>query len=140
MQPKNVIERKKSFFNFLLLFVLSTAVIVLLSFFSTRVPLTHNELLQKEVEVSDHEKEFSKHFMSQMTGVMSMLDTIDTKVINADLLDGQISTGITKLSGMVENDSVYNKDLYRSIVLNLSDLQRAKQQLRKETAAGTDIN
>jgi cytochrome c biogenesis factor len=141
MKPKNTNERKKTFFNFLLLFALSTAIIVLLAFSSTLVPLKHNAMLQKQVEVSDHEKEFSKNFMTQMTGVMSMLDTVNTKAAtNADLLDGQISTSITKLSVMVDLDSVYNKDLYRSIVLSLNDLQRAKKQLRKSTESDTDIN
>lgn len=141
MQPKNIKERKKTFTSFMLLFLLSTVIIVLLAFSSTRVPLKVNSLLQKQVEVSDHEREFSINFMSQMTSVTSLLDTVNsTAVSTADLIDGQISTGITKLSVMVDMDSVQNKDLYRSVVLSLSDLQRAKKQLRKTTEADTDIN
>ncbi len=141
MQPKNIKERKKTFTSVMLLFLLSTVIIVLLAFSSTRVPLKVNSLLQKQVEVSDHEREFSINFMSQMTSVTSLLDTVNsTAVSTADLIDGQISTGITKLSVMVDMDSVQNKDLYRSVVLSLSDLQRAKKQLRKTTEADTDIN
>jgi hypothetical protein len=139
MQPKNIAERKRTFLNFLLLFFVSTVIIVLLAFSSTRVPLKQNSILQKQVEVADHEREFSKNFMNQMTGVMALLDTINT-IPNADLLDGQIATGISKLSVMVDMDSVYNKDFYRSIAQTLGDLQRAKKQLRKDTEAGTDIN
>lgn len=141
MQPKNSGERKKGFISFLLLFLLSTAIIVLLAFSSTQVPLKHNAMLQKQIAVSDHEKEFSKNFMQQMTGVVSLLDTINTVgVANPDLIDGQISTAVTKLSVTAEIDSVYNKDFYRAVALLLGDLQRAKKQLRKNTGTGTDID
>jgi Type VI secretion system, TssO len=141
MEPKNKTERKKAFYSFLLLFFVSTAIIILLAFSSTRVPVKVNSLLQKQVEVSDHEREFSINFLSQMTGIVSLLDTINTTASsNADLIDGQISMGIQKLTILIDMDSVQNKDLYRSVVLNLSDLQRAKKQLRKSTEGDTDIN
>lgn len=141
MEPKNKTERKKTFYSFLLLFFLSTAIIVLLAFSSTRVPVKVNSLLQKQVEVSDHEREFSINFLSQMTGIVSLLDTINaTTSSNADLIDGQISMGVQKLTILIDMDSVQNKELYRSVVLNLSDLQRAKKQLRKSTEGSSDIN
>src|ERR1043165_3511581 len=119
MKPKNATERRKAFLNFLLLFALSTAVIVVLAFSSTRVPLKHNALLQKQVEASDHDAEFSRNFTSQMTAIISMLDTINTKTTtDPDMIDGKISTNITKLSVMIDIDSIRNKDLYRNIVLN----------------------
>lgn len=141
MQPKNSGERKKGFISFLLLFLLSTAIIVLLAFSSTQVPLKHNTMLQKQIEVSDHEKEFSKNFMQKMTGVVSLLDTINTVgVSNPDLIDGQISTAVGKLSGTAESDSVYNKEFYVAVTQLLVDLQRAKRQLRMNAGAGTDID
>ena len=141
MEPKNSAARKKTFLSFLLLFVLSTAIIVVLAFSSTRVPIKDNDILKKQVAALDHEREFSKNFMAQMTAIASLLDSINTTAISsADLIDGEISTGITKLNVMVDLDSVQNKDLYRSVVLNISDLQRAKKQLRKATEADTDIN
>lgn len=141
MQPKNTVARKKTFFSFLLLFALSTVIIVLLAFSSTLVPIKDNAILKKQVGVLDHEREFSKNFMSEMTKVVLLLDTINsTSITTADLIDGDISTGVTKLNIMVDADSVQNKDLYRSIVLNIVDLQRAKKYLRKCTEADTDIN
>lgn len=138
MEPKNKVERQKTFYSFLLLFFLSTAIIVLLAFSSTRVPVKVNSLLQKQVDVSNHEREFSINFLSQMTSIVTLLDTINST--NADLIDGQISTGIQKLTILTDMDSVQNKELYRSVALNLSDLQRAKRQLRKSTEGDTDIN
>lgn len=141
MEPKNKVERKKTFYSFLLLFFLSTAIIVLLAFSSTRVPVKVNSLLQKQVEASDHEREFSINFLSQMTTIVSLLDTVNaTSSNNADLIDGQISIGVQKLSILTDMDSVQNKELYRIVLQNLSDLQRAKKQLRKSTEGSSDIN
>ena len=141
MEPKNKTERKKTFYSFLLLFLLSTAIIVLLAFSSTRVPVKVNSLLQKQVEASDHEREFSINFLSQMTTIVSLLDTVNaTSSNNADLIDGQISIGVQKLSILTDMDSVQNKELYRIVLQNLSDLQHAKKQLRKSTEGSSDIN
>jgi Type VI secretion system, TssO len=141
MEPKNKAERKKTFYSFLLLFFVSTVIIVLLAFSSTRVPVKVNSLLQKQVEVSDHEREFSINFLSQMTSIVALLDTINaTASNNADLIDGQISMGVQKMTIMIDMDSVQNKELYRSVVLNLSDLQRAKKQLRRSTEGDGDLN
>jgi hypothetical protein len=105
------------------------------------VPVKVNSLLQKQVEVSDHEREFSINFLSQMTSIVSLLDTVNaTASTNADQIDGQISMGIQKLTIMIEMDSVQNKELYSSVLINLSDLQRAKKQLRKSTEGSGDIN
>ena len=142
MEPKNKTERKKTFYSFLLLFFLSTVIIVLLAFSSTRVPIKVNSLLQKQVEVSDHEREFSINFLSQMTNIVNLLDSINATSSNsADLIDGQISIGVQKLSIVTDMDSVIqNKELYRSVIINLNDLQRAKKQLRKSTEGSGDIN
>lgn len=141
MEPKNKVERKKTFYSFLLLFFLSTAIIVGLAFSSTRVPIKVNSLLQKQVEASDHEREFSINFLSQMTNIAILLDTINATSSNsADVIDGKISMGVQKLTILIDMDSVQNKELYRSVLQNLSDLQLAKKQLRKSTEGGSDIN
>jgi hypothetical protein len=141
MEPKNKTERKKTFYSFLLLFLLSTAIIVLLAFSSTRVPVKVNSLLQKQVEVSDHEREFSINFLSQMTSIVTLLDTVNaTTSSNAEVIDEKISMGLGKLTNIIETDSVQSKELFRFVVQNLSDLQRAKKQLRKSTEGSSDIN
>jgi hypothetical protein len=138
--PKNKVERRKAFFSFLLLFALSTAIIVLLAFSSTRVPVKQNSILQKQVSVLDREREFSNNFTSQMAGVVKLLDTINSKATDPNVLDAQISSDLPKLSVMITTDSVYNKDLYIRVVYALTQLQNVKRELRMNTAIGGDIN
>ncbi len=54
------------------------------------------------------------------------------------MLDGIVSENIKKLNVMVDADSVYNKAMYKNVVLTLADLSAAKKQLRE--LAGKDVN
>ncbi|MCW3092346.1 MAG: hypothetical protein JWP81_3415 [Ferruginibacter sp.] len=140
MQPNNTPERKKAFINFLLLFCVSAAIVILLAFSSVQVPLKQNSQLRAQTESADKEREFSQKFMGQMNEIINMLDSINTKATKPEILDGQITESISKLNLAVNADSMYNKDLYRNVVLNLADLQTARKTLRGLTASSTDIN
>lgn len=138
MQPLNANDRKKSFINFLLLFLLCIAIITVTIFFSIQVPFKQNDQLLKEMRSVTKEREFSISFMTQMTEIAGMLDTINTKAQKPDLLDGRISDNIKKLNLKIDADSVENQVMYRNIVFVLSDIQTAKKQLREIT--GKDLN
>lgn len=138
MEPINRADRKKTFRNFLLLFILSIAIITTTIFFSIQVPFKQNDQLLTEMRIGAKDQEFSESFMNEMSGIAGMLDTINTKAQKPDLLDGQITENIKKLNVKVDADSAYHKNMYRSMVFVLSDLQTAKKQLRDKT--GTDAN
>jgi hypothetical protein len=139
MKPKNIAERRKAFWNFLWLFLLSTVIIAGLSFFSTRAPVRENAVLQKQVNIMDREHEFSNTFTMQMRGIMSMMDSLN-KGMDASQWDAQMSTAITTLTVKTNIDSVYNKDMYLNITRIMSELQRARKQLKKEGDIGNDNN
>jgi Type VI secretion system, TssO len=138
MEPLNKTDRKKAFTNFFLLFLLCIAIIATTIFFSIQVPFKQNERLLMEMRTHVKEREFSTDFMTQMSGIAGMLDTINTKALKPDLLDGRITEGIKKLNLKIDADSTNNKPLFRSVVFVLSDIQTAKKQLREIT--GKDIN
>ena len=138
MEPINRTDRKKTFLNFLLLFIVSIAIITTTIFFSIQVPLKQNDQLLKEMRTVTKDEEFSESFMTDMSSIAGMLDTINTKAQKPELLDGQITEGVKKLNGKVEADSAFHKNMYRSMVFILSDLQTAKKQLRDLT--GKDAN
>lgn len=138
MQPLNKNERRKAFWNFLLLFLVSITLITTTIFFSINVPFKQNDRLLKEMRSYVKEREFSTEFMTQMSEVAGMLDTINTKATKPDLLDGRITESIKKLNFKIDIDSATDKTLYRSVVFVLSDIQTAKKQLREIT--GKDLN
>ena len=138
MQPINKAERKKTFINFLLLFVLCTAIITTTIFFSIDVPFKQNDRLITEMRSYVKEREFSTTFMTEMSAIAGMLDTVNTKASKPDLLDGRITESIKRLNLKIDADSASDKSLYRGVVFILSDLQTAKKQLREIT--GKDVN
>jgi Type VI secretion system, TssO len=138
MQPINKTIRKKTFINFLLLFLLCIAIITTTIFFSFQAPLKQNDQLLKEMRSYVKDKEFSRAFMSEMSNIAGMLDTINTKAAKPDLLDGNITEGIKKLNAKIDEESTTDKEFYNSMVFLLSDIQSAKKQLRDNT--GKDLN
>ena len=138
MDPLNKADRKKAFTNFFLLFLLCLVIITTTIFFSLQVPFKQNDRLLKEMRTYVKEREFSTDFMTQMSEIAGMLDTINTKATKPDLLDGRITENIKKLNLKIDADSASDKTLYRSVVFVLSDIQTAKKQLRDITSK--DLN
>lgn len=138
MQPLNKTIRKKTFSNFLLLFLVCIAIIITTIFFSFQAPLKQNDLLLKESRSYVKDREFSRSFMAEMSNVAGMLDTINTKATKPDLLDGIITEGIKRLNAKIETEAASDKDFYNNMVFLLSDIQSAKKQLRENT--GKDQN
>lgn len=140
MDPLNKAERKKAFTNFFLLFILCLVIITTTIFFSLQVPFKQNDRLLKEMRSYTKEREFATDFMTQMSEIAGMLDTINTKATKPDLLDGRITENIKKLNLKIDADSTNDKTLYRSVVFVLSDIQTAKKQLRDITSKDLDAD
>lgn len=140
MQPLNKSIRKKTFSNFLLLFLLCIAIIITTIFFSFQAPLKQNDLLLKESRSYVKDKEFSRSFMAEMSNIAGMLDTINTKATKPDLLDGSITEGIKRLNAKIEVESAPDKDFYNNMVFLLSDIQSAKKQLRENTGKDQNVD
>jgi len=140
MEPLNKADRKKSFTNFFLLFLLCVAILTTTIFFSTQIPFRQNDRLIKEMRAFVKEKEFSQEFMTEMTEIAGMLDTINTKASKPDLLDGRITEYINKLNLKIGPDSAGERKFYKNVVFVLSDFQTAKKQLREITGKDLDVS
>lgn len=135
MQSINKSERRNAFWKFLMLFLVSIILITTTIFFSINVPFKQNDQLRREMSVVEKEQLFSEKFTNEMLEITAMLDSINTKAGNPELLESVITEKINKLNIMVEIDSIRSKKLYRNIVLTLSDLKVAKNQLRQNTGS-----
>lgn len=131
MKPLNAAERKSAFFNFLIFFVITTLLIVLSVFFGMQVPFKQNEKLQQQLDILQTEKAFGETFYNGMTDAKILLDSVNRSGIQADLVNGEISTKLSNLNALITRDSSGVKKIYQDIVHNLLDLQFAKTQLRE---------
>jgi len=139
MQPINKNERRKAFWNFLVLFIISILIITTTVFFSIQVPFKQNEQLLNEKNAAEKEREFSTKFMNGTAAISAMLDTINTKASRPEFLEGEIQRSINDLNAMVDTDSGYNKTFYKNILVTLDDLKRSKKQLRDLIAKDLNV-
>lgn len=133
MQPKNKSERTKAFINFLLLFVLSIAIILTTVFFSIQVPVKQAVDLRRQINKVENERAITSQFITKMSEIVGMLDTINTSR-DAVSLDGKIKENLDKLRAKADADTVYDQLLFQNVVKNMYDLYTAKKQLRESTS------
>lgn len=132
MKPLNQPERKKAFLNFLLFFIITVVVVVTVVFFSIQVPFKQNDQLTREIAKVEDERAFLTKFKTKIEETVSMIDSA-SRITNPILVDDKINANLTQLLGMLHDDSIPVKNLYESMVTNLSDLQGAKMLLRKSS-------
>src|SRR4051794_35468671 len=123
MQPINKNERKKAFTNFLILFLVSIAIITTTIFASIQVPFKENGQLLREQGIVERERAFEDKFINNFSAISSMLDTINTKAAKPDFLDVEISKNITKLNGSLSAVQPPNKTFDKVPFLPLDELQ-----------------
>lgn len=139
MKPLNQAERGKAFFNFIIFFIITIAVIVTLVFFSVQIPFKENERWRNEIAQVDNERIFLQAFNVKMEDAMRLLDSMSTTQ-NDPIADTRINNKLSEMATMVMNDSMSVKQLYNNVVTNLQGLQMAKQNLRNAYAKGDDAN
>ena len=128
MKPVNSTERKKAFYNFLIFFSITIAVLVTGLLFSFQVPFKENNKLRKEMDIAENEKSFLQLYEIKMQETMNLLDSVNLAA-NVYRYDNAINNNIKAMNAML-TDSVKVKGLCSKILDNLKNLQVAKEQLR----------
>ncbi|HYH14967.1 MAG TPA: type VI secretion system TssO [Flavisolibacter sp.] len=73
MHPINKAERRNAFVNFLLLFIVTVALITTIIFFSMEVPLAENKRLREEISQMEKEREMAKAFQRSIAEIKEKL-------------------------------------------------------------------
>ncbi len=141
MKPLNKKQRNKAFFVYLLLFVITNAVLVGIVYFNYQVPAQENEYLQKKLDYltlkSDEQREFDK----KMNRVKSLLDTLDIEGVSTEYMEQLISTELAYMrTNYADKDSSFVGDMYNNIIITYLELKVAKSQLRQLDDAKNDID
>ncbi|WP_025739930.1 type VI secretion system TssO [Aquimarina pacifica] len=133
MKPKNSKERRNSILKFSLLFIFTVVLIVVTIFFDyNTVPLKENAVLREQSVGIEKEMEFQKKFSGEMSGIRSLLDSLDIPGQNLQYINALINSKIVDLQKSIpKEDSTYRYDMYNSIVKSFVDLQAYKTKLRE---------
>ncbi|MBS1929185.1 MAG: hypothetical protein IT254_04125 [Chitinophagaceae bacterium] len=140
MQPLNKDDRKKAFWTFVWLLLVSIILILTTIYFSVKIPFNQNDELiktnERENDIKVKEHTLSDNFYSKMLSITNRLDSINSSP-RAELIESQVKDDIEALSKMVgETDTLYNRPFYNTIILTLDDYNRAKAILRVQAQKG----
>lgn len=131
MQALNKRERNIALFRFLLLFVITTGIVVTAVYFDFRVPLAENKLLKRQGERSQKELAFQSEFSGRVAEVKTTIDSINNTGSNVFYLDQLISNKLAVIKESIPvKDSLTQRRLYDYVIHNLLSLQEAKRELR----------
>jgi hypothetical protein len=137
MKPHNLSERNRAFRNFLVLFIITVAIVMAAVFFSIQVPFKENDQLRAAASVTEKQRVSTVLFGDKMETTMRLLDSVNLKGAQAELIDGDIDENLRSMNAMVKSDtSLPEKGMFTSIINNFRELKIAKKQLRD--ASGKD--
>jgi len=130
MKPKNTKERRKAFFKFLLLFLVTIASILTATYFDFRVPKEENAILKSKVNRVEQEMKFQEIFFKEMRKVKNMIDSLSVPGSNFSYQKMQISEKLVDLQKAIPTkDSTYRYDMYSDIIKLFIELQSSKTEL-----------
>jgi len=130
MKPLNSAERTNAFLRFLLLFLITVALIVTVIFFSVEVPRKENEQLRKKMLTFQTEKESSEAFVKDMQGTQVAMKNYMNKDELTVATQVRVQNWIEKLRNRVRQMPNGENSIYELIVENLSELNDAKKKLK----------
>lgn len=130
MHPQNSPERKKAFTRFLIFYLVSLTVFVLIIFFGMKVPSRENQLLKDRISILENEKKLTADFLSQTNDIRKLLDSVNIAGVQAELIDVEITNALARLKAGTQNDAVTAEKQYQSIINILLGYQEAKKLVR----------
>ena len=129
MKPLNRLERNNAFLGFLLLFLITIAVIMAVIFNSIEVPYRESDQLRKKIFTMQSEKELSDSFNVAMKEAMNELAKFDGKG-NAQAINYSVQLRINKMKKLIEDIPDADNSIYGSVIQNIGDLNESKTKLK----------
>jgi ABC-type sugar transport system permease subunit len=126
MDILNKKERNSAFLMFLLMFVITTGVLVFALFFDFRLPLKENEVLKAENEKIVKEFNYQKEFSEKYQNICKLIDSLDKTPEQFPYLEQTISSELVDLQKKADSLEVDSK-LYGNIILYTNKLVQSKK-------------
>ena len=138
-QILNTSERNKAFLKFLLLFMITGVLVVCAVFFNFRVPVKENSWLQSQLEIQRTYDANQAKFIAKMDEAVALLDSLDKKETNVDMVKSELTTTIEQMRKLQQNDQTQYGKMDRAIVFKFDELKNAKANLRNSEGNAVDL-
>lgn len=129
MEILNKKERISAFMLFLLMFVITTGILLAAIFMNYRLPLKENEVLKAENEKILNEFNFQKTFSDRIEHVAKLIDSLDKAPESFQFTEQTINYELVGLKDKLPTGSDQSIKLYENYILNITSLVNTKKQL-----------
>ncbi len=137
MQPTNKSERRKALLNFMLLFLVCSAIIITTVFFSTRIPLKQNNQLLEDKNTAVKNTELRSDFTDKFIIISKMVDDLGNKTpAEIKIADIEINNQLAELGKLTIESEGKEKDLYDHVLKNLSNYHEEKLKVKQGIESG----
>lgn len=133
MKSKNSIERRNSILKFMLLFVVTAALIVIAFFFDfDRIPFKENLVLRERAISVEKDIAFQKEFSENMEKIKKLIDSLDTQGQDVSYLAQIINKDIADLQRSIpKEDETFRYGMYTNIINSYLELKDTKIKMTK---------
>jgi len=129
MDILNKKERTSAFLLFLLMFIITTAVLILALFYNYKLPLKENEVLKSENDKILNEFNFQKKFSDKIEHISVLVDSLDKSPESFQFTEQTINFELVHLKEAIPAESDKTLRLYDNVILTITDLVNAKRLL-----------
>ena len=127
MKPLNRSERNHTFLRFLLLFLVTVALIVTVVLLSVEVPVRESEQLRSKMFDMKKEKDLSDSFSVVMRQAVDELKKFDPEKGDASATSYQVQKRIDRMYEILKEIPNGENSIYDLMIQNISDLNKAKK-------------
>ncbi|MTI31960.1 type VI secretion system TssO [Xanthovirga aplysinae] len=130
MEVLNKKERIRAFLLFLLLFVVTIAMIVFTIFFDFQLPWQQNQLLKTENDQISVEFDFQQAYKQKMFKAKDLLDSMNLPGQNSYYMEQLVGSELIEMQKSIPEDSLLHDDMYDHIITLYTDMLEDKKTLR----------
>jgi predicted lactoylglutathione lyase len=127
MKPLNRSERNHTFLRFLLLFLVTVALIVTVVLLSVEVPVKESEQLRSQMFDTKKEKDLSDSLSVVMRQAVDELKKFDPEKGDASATSYQVQMRIDRMYEILKRIPNGENSIYDLMIQNISDLNKAKK-------------
>jgi hypothetical protein len=132
MRPQNAKERNIAFIKYILLFIVTTGLIVVAVFFGIRLPFKENAYLRDKIKTMESQINDERRFMSKMQNIKALIDSMQNQNVNIEYVQSLVGSGLVEAQNIIPpGDTTFRKKMYSSLIQTFLDYKSAKHSLIK---------
>lgn len=139
MDILNKKERFSAFLLFMLMFIVTTGVLIFALFFDFKLPMKENEVLRSQNEAMIKQFNYQRKFSDEFKNIGKLLDSMQKTPERATYIEQTIGQKLGNLTNQIPDDTLSSK-LYQRIILNVQDLVNSRKNLIQNADAKNTID